>query len=221
MSQLPSQLPTMGALYSDTMQQLQGFGQAQQQQLQQNYQSALGMAQQQMAQSGLAGTSVAPSMAMGYMKQYQNSLANLSQQLTQTRLGIQDTLGVQGTGLQQQEQQIQNQMTLGMGNLGVAQGQLALGQLTQAQQNAIQKGQLALGQTTQQQWYGTTEQGLALQQQQQNQAYQLGMAQLTQQNPYGNGGSVTDSGSLNPGAMGYQSAPYGGTMFDNSGGMFS
>lgn len=132
-------LPSPGDLYGQATKMLQGYGNAQQQALQENYQNALGMASQQLASSGLAGTSVAPSIKMGYMKQYQLALNSLNDQLTQQKLSAQSTFGLGGIQSQQAGQQIGNQAALGQGNLGVSEGYLALAQ--QGQQGQQQGGQ--------------------------------------------------------------------------------
>lgn len=133
-------LPAPGDLYAQSMQQIQGYGNAQQAALQDNYQNALGMAKQQLASSGLAGTSVAPSIGEGYMKQYQLALNNLNDQLTQQKLGAESTFGLGGIQAAQAGQQIAQQGALGYGNLGVNQGYLALAQ-GQGQQAAIAQQQ--------------------------------------------------------------------------------
>ena len=146
MSQIPSNfgltgLPTAGQLYGQEMQAIQGFGQQQQADLQQNYQNALGMGMQQLAQSGLGGTSVAPSMRMGYMKQYQQALSRLNDQLTQTKLGAAQTFGLGGISAQQGQQQISNAQQLGQGQLGIAaeNANTNAGYLGLAQQQAQQQ----------------------------------------------------------------------------------
>jgi len=143
-------LPNVSDLYGQVQQQLQGYGNAQQAALNQSYQNAMGMGMQSLASSGLAGTSIAPSMRMGYMKQYQLALNNLNQQRTQTRLGAQSTFGLGGIGLQNQQQQlaqsqqqISNQMALGLGNLNVNQQYANIAQQHQQQQNVQQRQQLA------------------------------------------------------------------------------
>ena len=140
MSQMPT-LPSPAALYGSAMQQIQGYGNAEQAALQQNYQNAMGMAQQQLAGSGLAGTSVAPSMRLGYMKQYQLALNNLNQQLTQTKLARNRPSASAASRLGQSQQQISNQMTLGQGNLDVNRGYLGVAQQQAAAQAAAQAGQ--------------------------------------------------------------------------------
>jgi len=123
-----SQLPTPGDLYAQTQQQIRGYGNAQQAALRQSYQNALGMAQQSLASTGLAGTSIAPSMRMGYMKQYQLALNNLNQQLTQTKLGAQSTFGLGGMQAQLGQSQLGLQSMLGMGNLGINRQRLQMDQ---------------------------------------------------------------------------------------------
>lgn len=147
-------MPTMGQLYGQVEQSLQGYGNAQQAALQQSYQNALGLGKQSLASSGLAGTSIAPSMAEGYMKQYQLALNNLNQQLTQTQLGAQSQFGMGGLQLGQGQQQISNQFALGAGQLGVSQGQLGVAQggLQVSRQNA-NTNQGYLGLAGQQQGY--------------------------------------------------------------------
>jgi hypothetical protein len=98
------------------MQQLQGYGNAEQSALQQSYQNAMGTGMQSLASSGLAGTSIAPSMRMGYMKQYQQSLNSLNQSLQQMKLGAESTFGLGGIQSEQAQQQISNQLMLGKGN---------------------------------------------------------------------------------------------------------
>jgi hypothetical protein len=129
-----SQLPSPGSLY----QQMQGFGNAQMQELQQNYQNALGMANQQLASSGLLGTSIAPSIKMGYMKQYQLALNNLSQQLTQTKVGA----GFQAIGAGQAQQSLGLQQQAQNAAQNNQAGYLAL-----AQQQAGQQQQAGGGDT--------------------------------------------------------------------------
>jgi hypothetical protein len=137
MAQTSYALPSPGQLYGQAQQYLQGFGTAQQQQLQQSYQAALGMASQQLASSGLAGTSVGSSVQSGYMRQYQMALNALGQQISQQQLGAQQTFGLGGIATAQAGQQIGQQGALGMGNLGVNQGYLALAQQSGQQQAAL------------------------------------------------------------------------------------
>ncbi|HUT60717.1 MAG TPA: hypothetical protein VNA25_22965 [Phycisphaerae bacterium] len=115
-----STIPSTGELYAKVQGELKGYGNAEQQRLQQSYRAALGTAMQGLASSGLAGTTIAPSMRMGYMRQYQQALAELDQRLRQSRLSAESTFGLGGIQLDQSAQQIANQMQLGMGNLGVS-----------------------------------------------------------------------------------------------------
>ena len=113
-----TQLPTSQSIWDS----LQGFGQEQQAALQQNYQNALGMANQSLVQSGLSGTSIAPSMKMGYMKQYQLALNNLNTNLQQTRANV----GFQAIGSNQAAQQLgQSQQGLNLQQQGLNQKQQA------------------------------------------------------------------------------------------------
>ena len=130
-------LPTAADLYSQAMGQIQGWGNSQQAALQQSYQNSLGQGMQSLASSGLAGTSVAPSMRMGYMRQYQQSLNALNDQLTQSKLGAESTFGLGGIQLQQSQQSINNQYALGQGNLAVSQQYAGIA----AQQLELQKQQ--------------------------------------------------------------------------------
>ena len=157
-------LPSVGDLYGQEMQAIQGFGNQQQADLQQQYQNAMGMGMQSMAQSGLAGTSIAPSMRMGYMKQYSQALNRLNDQLTQTKLGAANTFGLGGIQVQQgqqgldlQKQQIANQLLLGQENVGIGQqanantlqlglGNIGLGQQANANTLQLGLGNIALGQ---------------------------------------------------------------------------
>jgi hypothetical protein len=125
-------------LYGNVEQQLQGYGNAQLADAKQNYLNSLGVNAQQMASSGLAGTTIAPSMRMGFSKQYQLALNNLNQSLTQTQLGAQSTFGLGGIQAQQAGQQIGNQMALGMGNLALGYGQLGVQQQNANNQTGAQ-----------------------------------------------------------------------------------
>jgi hypothetical protein len=116
--------PNMGQLYGDVMKQLRGFGNAQQAGLRQEYLNAMGRGQQSLASSGLAGTTIAPSMRMGYMQAYGNSLNNLNQQLTAQRIGAQSQLGtaanqqaLQYAGLNQAGEQGAQRLGLGYASL--------------------------------------------------------------------------------------------------------
>ena len=150
-------LPDPSQLYSQVEDQLRGYGNAQQAALQQSYQNSVGQGMQSLASSGLAGTSIAPSMRMGYKKQYQQALNSLSGQLTQQHMSADQTFGMGGIGLQQAQQgldqskqQIANQMKLGLGNLAVAQGNLGVsGQYANiaAQDSASRQQQMAYQQS--------------------------------------------------------------------------
>ena len=146
-------LPDPSQLYTNVENQLRGYGNAEQGALYQNYQNAMGQGMQNLASSGLAGTSIAPSMKMGFMKQYQLALNNLNQQLTQTQTQAQSTFGLGGIGLQQAQQglaqsaqrlgQQQQQLNQGQGYLALAQNQQAFGQQQTLQnQGAYQQQQL-------------------------------------------------------------------------------
>jgi hypothetical protein len=140
-----SSMPTVAgmdpsALYGAVEQQLQGYGNAEQAAAYQTYQNTLGQAKQQEAASGLAGTSIAPSVASGFMKQYQLGLNALNQQLTQTQLGAQSTFGLGGIQLGLQGQQQATQTALGLGNLGVNQ-QYANAAMNAASNQSSQQGQ--------------------------------------------------------------------------------
>ena len=113
-------LPSTAQLYAKIQRELQGYGNAEQQRLRQSYQAAMGTAMQSLASSGLAGTTIAPSMRLGYMRQYQQSLNELGQQLQKSRLGAEATFGLGGIQLEQSQEQLRNQFTLGLGNLGVS-----------------------------------------------------------------------------------------------------
>ena len=121
-------VPNMGNLYSSVMTELQGYGNAQAAALKQNYKNALGMGKQQLAQSGLAGTSIAPSIGEGYMKQYQLALNNLSQQLTSTQVGYQTQLGQAANQMGLQENMQDQSLALGYDQLAQQQWNRILGQ---------------------------------------------------------------------------------------------
>jgi hypothetical protein len=135
-------LPSAGDLYSQAMNSIQGYGQSQKADLYQNYQNSVGQGMQSLASSGMAGTSVAPSMRMGYMKQYMQALNSLNDQLTKTKLGAQQTFGLGGLqsqqaqqGLDQSQQSINNQYTLGLGNLNLSRQQQNYDQQNRQQQS--------------------------------------------------------------------------------------
>jgi hypothetical protein len=128
-----SQLPSAADLYSQALQQLQGYGSAAKSALQQAYQSALGTGKQMLASSGLAGTTIAPSMMMGYMRQYQQSLGALHDSLAQTGLGVLSSFGFGGI----QSQQAQQGLDISKANLGVSQQYAGIAQ----SQLALQQGQ--------------------------------------------------------------------------------
>lgn len=141
----PNTLPSAADLYGQSMQQLQGYGNAQQADLYQNYQNAMGMGMQSLASSGLAGTSIAPSMKMGYMKQYQLALNSLNEKLTQAKQGAQSTFGLGGIQSQQADKSLANQAASQAGSLNLGYAQLARQQNNDAfaqqaqQQNAGQQ----------------------------------------------------------------------------------
>jgi hypothetical protein len=168
-------LPSGAELYSGAMEQLRGWGNAQQEELKQSYRNAMGLGMQSLASAGLSGTTVAPSMRMGYMRQYQMALNNLSQQVSQARLGAMQTFGLGGQQLAQgekqlglQQQQITNQMQLG-------QGQLALGE---RQANISEDASLRNWMSQQQSYQLAQKQFYAAQKQQQwnNRAYEQSRA---------------------------------------------
>jgi hypothetical protein len=118
-------MPTASDLYNQALKQLQGYGNSQQLALQQSYQNSVGQGMQSLASSGLAGTTVAPSMRMGYMKSYQQALNALGEQLQQSRINVNSTLGLGALQDERQQQQLANQLELGRGNLAVSQRQAA------------------------------------------------------------------------------------------------
>ncbi len=128
-----SYLPSAADLYGQAQQQLQGYGQSQRDTLQASYQSALGMGMQSLASSGLAGTTIAPSMRMGYMRQYQQALNSLHDSLSQARLGAMSTFGLGGI----QSEQAQQGLDISRGNLAINQqhAKLAKKQLALQEQN--------------------------------------------------------------------------------------
>lgn len=103
-------VPSVGSLYKDVTKKLSSWGNQAQADLRQNYMNAMGMAQQSLASSGLSGTTIAPSMRMGYMRQYQQAMNRLNDQLQQTKLGYQTQIGMQGAQMKQQQQQFQQQL---------------------------------------------------------------------------------------------------------------
>lgn len=142
-------LPTPAELYYKAQRQIQGYGNAQQANLMTSYRNALGMGMQQLASSGLAGTSIAPSMRMGYMRQYQQALNSLGGQINQYQLGAEQTFGLGGLQSEQSAQQIANQLELGRGSLAVNRQQAELAK----QQLELQKQQQAYSQNFEQQRY--------------------------------------------------------------------
>jgi hypothetical protein len=110
-------VPNPGDLYSSVMSELQGYGNAQQADLKQNYQSAMGTGMAKLAGTGLTGTTVMPSMRMGYMDQYQRALNNLNDQLTKTKVGFQSTVGMEGARMAQQQSQFGQNLGLGYAGL--------------------------------------------------------------------------------------------------------
>lgn len=103
-------IPNMGDLYGSVMGELQGYGNQQAADLKQNYQNAMGTAMQSLASTGLAGTTIAPSMRMGYMRQYSDALNRLNDQLTQLKVGYQTQLGGQANQMAQQQNQFQQDL---------------------------------------------------------------------------------------------------------------
>lgn len=138
--------PTMGQLYQGVMGQMKGWGNAQQVGMRQEYLNAMGKGMQSLASSGLAGTSVAPSMRMGYMQQYQNALNNLNQQLTQQRISAQTQLGTEATRQSMQYQQMNQQSQESAQRLGLAYAGLNQQALAQQQSNQLGQEQLRLQQ---------------------------------------------------------------------------
>ena len=110
-------VPNPGDLYSSVMNELQGYGNAEQADLKQNYQSAMGTGMAKLAGTGLTGTTVMPSMRMGYMDQYQRALNNLNDQLTKTKVGFQSTVGMEGARMAQQQSQFGQNLGLGYAGL--------------------------------------------------------------------------------------------------------
>ena len=136
---MSSQLPSPGDLYSQAMGQIQGYGNAEQANLTQSYMNAMGIGMQSLASSGLAGTSVAPSMRMGYMKQYQQSLNALGQSLNQQKLGAESTFGLGGIQAQQAQQGLdisKQNLALNQKYFGLAEKQQGL----QAQAQSFDQG---------------------------------------------------------------------------------
>jgi hypothetical protein len=121
----------MADLYGTVMQQLQGYGQQEQADLKQSYKEAQGVGLAQLAGSGLGGSTVAPSMRMGFYKQYSDALNRLNAQLTQAKTGAETSIATAGNQMALQQQ-------IASGNLGLGYAQLA-------QQGKYQQGQLGLG----------------------------------------------------------------------------
>jgi hypothetical protein len=129
-------LPSPGSLYGSALQSIQGFGAQQQADLKQDYTNAMGQAMQGLANMGLSGTTLAPSMRTGYFAQYSKALNRLNEQIQQQKLAAQSTFGLGGISAMQAGQQIGQQGALGQQSANVNQGYLALAQQQAGNQNA-------------------------------------------------------------------------------------
>jgi len=128
--------PTLGQRYQQAGAEIAGFGNRQATAMEQSYKNAMGTAMTKLA-PGLAGTTIAPSMRMGYWNQFQQQLGDFGQQIqalktnTLTNIAAQaNQQAYQYAGLNQQAQQQAQQ--LGYGYAGLNQQALA-----QQQQNAL------------------------------------------------------------------------------------
>ena len=157
-------LPSQSDLYGQAMSQVQGWGNAEMAALQQSYQNALGGLGQSLASTGLSGTSVGPSMRMGFMKQYQLALNDLSDKFSQQKLGAQSTFGLGGI----QSEQAQQGLDISRQNLGISQQHADL--------DKLQYGLAAQDQNWKQnfQQTGYNNQQSQLQNQPQNQSWNSG-----------------------------------------------
>jgi len=117
--------------YSQASQTLQGIYSQQYADLLQQYQGAMSQGMQGLNQAGLMGTTVAPSMRMGYFSQYSQAMNRIAAQQAQQQLGLGQTYA--GLGLQQQQQQ---------GSLGLGWAQLGTQQNAQNQQYQLSMQQL-------------------------------------------------------------------------------
>ena len=153
--------------YQQASQQLSSLYGQQYADLYTQYQAAQSQGLAGINNSGLGGTTVAPSARMGYFSQYtqaQNRLA-ASQAQAQLGLGIQyNQLGQGEQQIQQAEQGIQQgEQQLNLGQQGVAQGWQGLAQSQQQinQQANYQNAQLQLAasQAQAQQSYGNNNSG--------------------------------------------------------------
>ena len=115
-------------IYNQAKNQVRSYGNAEQAALRQSYQNALGTNNQAMASSGLSGTTIAPSMRMGYANQYQLALNDLGQKLQQQNLSVDSSLGLGAVHSAQTDAQIANQLALGQGALEVSRQNAATNQ---------------------------------------------------------------------------------------------
>lgn len=93
-SQLAAQQGSLQGQYDQRLQaamgMLEGMGQQTIADVRRDYCEAAGAAQQQLMTSGLAGSTIAPSMQMGYTREMEDEIARIEEQLRQQRL---DTYG--------------------------------------------------------------------------------------------------------------------------------
>lgn len=138
--------PTMGQLYqtsmgkldelsTNVMDRLKGYGNAQMQRLAQSFKSAMGEGMANLASTGLSGTTMAPSMRMGFAREYSLALNDLGDRLAGQQAQTQMALGMNqeqqraqlGTAanqqaynydvLQQREDAATTQANLGLGGI--------------------------------------------------------------------------------------------------------
>jgi hypothetical protein len=123
----------MDELREDVMGSLRGYGNAQMGRLEQHFKNAMGQGMAQLAASGLAGSTVGPSMRMGFQKQYQLALNDLGERMQMQQAQTQMQLG-----LAQEQQRAQ---------LGTAANQQAYNYTALQQRENAQTSQqnLALG----------------------------------------------------------------------------
>ena len=156
---------------AESMRMLEGLGKQQKKDLRQRYQAREGAGMQDMVSRGLTGTTILPTMRMGYQREHESELGRLDESLRQQRLGVYGSLtgemaAASGENYWQRQQQQQTDFWKQRG-LGLDQKRLELDQLRQQQQYGLDKSRLGLAATGQNQQYSLGQSRLSLDRQRQ------------------------------------------------------
>jgi hypothetical protein len=105
----------------EAMRMLEGMGTQQRKDLAQRYRAAESVGMQDLVSRGLTGTTILPTMRMGYQREHENALGRLNESLRGQRLGVYGQLSGDLAGAMQSDYWQGQQMGLNQQRLGLEQ----------------------------------------------------------------------------------------------------